>query len=98
MMTGAPFRRAWGAMRHDLGQLTELMVRWFRHARRTFHVLIGLAFLFLAGAGGFVAFSEWRAYRENQMYGMGHFEFTAGFTFLLIILSLYSFVKARSVR
>ena len=81
-----------------MGQVIHLFRRHIRQAQRVFHALIGLAFLLLSIAGGVLAFSEWRTYRENQMNGMMQFGFTAGFTLLLIVLSLYSFVKARSVR
>jgi hypothetical protein len=81
-----------------VGKLADLTRRWIRQARRLFHMLISLAFLFLASAGGFLSFTEWRNYRENPAVGMAHFGFVFGFTILLIVFSLYSFVKARSVR
>lgn len=81
-----------------LGKFNELFNRWFRHAQRWFHILVGVAFLFSAMGGGFLSLAEWRSYRENQALGWSHFGFIGGFTILLIILSLYSFVKARSVR
>ena len=81
-----------------MGNLIELTHRWLRQARRWFHVLVGLAFLILSLAGAIASFSEWRDYRENQAIGLAHFGFFLGFTILLVILSLYSFVRARSVR
>jgi len=69
-----------------------------RQAQRLFHLLISAAFLFLATAGGVLSFSEWKLYRENRELGLAHFGFVFGFTVLLVILSLYTFVKARSVR
>jgi hypothetical protein len=78
--------------------LVELLVRWFRHAQRAVHTLVGLAFLFLAGAGALLSFSEWRQYREDPAVGLTNFGLVSGFTLLLTILSLYSFLKARSVR
>jgi len=86
------------AVRLDLGRLEELMRRWFRQAQRMLHMMVGLAFLVLALAGALLSISEWRLYRENRNLGLTHFGFFLGFTIFLVILSLYSFVKARSVR
>lgn len=61
-------------------------------------MLIGLVYLFLAFAGGVVSFSEWQRYRKNPEVGVWPFGVPAGFTVLLIVLCLYSFAKARSVR
>ena len=85
-------------VRLELGKLRELIQRWHRHARRWFHMLVGLAFFILAMAGATLSFSEWRSYRENEAAGYAHFGFVLCFTIFLVILSLYSFVKARSVR
>ncbi len=85
-------------VRLNLGKLEELIRRWTRQAKRLLHMLVGLAFLFAAMAGAFLSFSEWHSYRENQAMGLTHFGFFLGFTIFLVILSLYSFVKARSVR
>jgi hypothetical protein len=63
-----------------------------------FHVVVGLAFMFLAAAGAAVTFSEWRYYRESPEVGPARFSLVGGFTVLLVIFCLYSFVKARSVR
>ena len=60
--------------------------------------MVGLAFFILAMVGATLSFSEWRSYRENEAAGYMHFGFILCFTIFLIILSLYSFVKARSVR
>ncbi len=63
-----------------------------------FHLLVGLAFLFLAMAGASVSFVEWRSYRQAPSVGLWRFSLLAGFTVLLIIFGLYSFTKARNVR
>jgi hypothetical protein len=70
----------------------------WRQTRRLFHVLVGLAFLILAGIGASLAFSEWQAYAQNPSNGMWRFGAIAGFSLLLVIFGLYSFLKARSVR
>lgn len=79
-------------------RVLELIRRWLRHAQRIFHIFIGLVFLLLAAAGGILCFSEWHDYQENPGAGPTHFEFILGFTILLVVLSLYTFAKARSVR
>jgi len=74
------------------------MARWYRQAQRAFHMLVGLLFLGLALAGGAVTAGEWKYYRQAPSAGLTRFGLLAGFTVLLVILGLYSFVKARSVR
>jgi len=81
-----------------LSKLSGLLTRWFRHAQRLFHVLVGLAFLFLTLAGVTVSFGEWQYYQQTPAVGLVRFYVLAGFTVLLFIFCLYSFVKARSVR
>jgi hypothetical protein len=74
-------------------------------------MVVAVAFLCLAVAGGAVSFSEWRDYRHTASTGpiaSASASYTAwypafkwlvaGFTVLLVIFSLYSFAKARSVR
>ena len=78
-----------------LGYLFKLC---FRNAQRLFHLMVGLAFLVLAIAGVTVSFSEWQYYVQSPSEGMVRFVLVAGFTVLLVIFCLYSFVKARSVR
>ena len=75
-----------------------MLARWYRHAQRAFHALVGTAFLIAAVAGGLLAFSEWKRYREDPAAGLTAFGMFAGFTLVLVILSLYSFLRARSVR
>jgi divalent metal cation (Fe/Co/Zn/Cd) transporter len=81
-----------------LGWITELAVRGFRQARRLFHLLVGLVFLFLAAGGGIVSWQEWLEYRQAPAQWPIRFGVVAAFTVLLIIMGLYSFAKARSVR
>ena len=77
--------------------LSGLRYGW-RQARRLFHLLVGLAFLVFAAIGVSLTFSEWQAYAQTPTNGIWHFATIAGFTLLLLIFGLYSFVKARSVR
>ena len=61
-------------------------------------MLVGLAFMFLTLMGASVTYSEWDGYRKTPESGLIHFTMFGGFTVLLAILCLYSFVKARNVR
>ena len=81
-----------------MSKLNNLLAQWFRHAQRVFHLLVGLAFLFLTLVGVTLSFSEWRYYQQTPSVGLVWFYVLAGFTVFLFILCLYSFVKARSVR
>jgi hypothetical protein len=79
----------------NLGRLAK---QGWRHARRLFHILVGIAFLLLAAAGATESFAEWQAYTQRPMNGMWRFDVVAGFSVVLLIFGLYSFLKARSVR
>jgi cytochrome b subunit of formate dehydrogenase len=81
-----------------LSKLEELLERWMRNAKRLFHFAIGLVFLVLTFAGASVSFAEWRYYEHSPSVGLVRFGLLAGFTGLLFIFCLYSFLKARSVR
>lgn len=81
-----------------MSKLAYLLRRWFFLAQQLFHVLVGIAFLVLAVAGASVCFSEWRYYRQAPSVGWLRLGIVAGFTVILIIFGLYSFLKARSVR
>jgi hypothetical protein len=81
-----------------LSKLGAFLSSCFLHARRLFQLLIGVAFLCLAFAGAHVALTEWLFYRREPSAGLVRFYLVAGFTVLLILFSLYSFAKARSVR
>jgi hypothetical protein len=74
------------------------LTQFFRNAQRLFHMLVGLAFLVLAGAGATVSFSEWQTYLKSPSGGLAGFILYASFTGFLVILCLYSFAKARSIR
>jgi hypothetical protein len=81
-----------------LSKLANRVVGWFLHVQRLFHVAVGLAFLFLAVAGAAVTLSEWQYYRRAPSVGLVRFGMVAGFTVVLMIFCLYSFLKARNVR
>lgn len=84
--------------RSDVSRLVELTGRGIRQALRLFNLLVGLVFLVLGGAGAIVAYGEWHLYRLTPADGPVKFYVVTCFTFLLIILGLYSFAKARSIR
>jgi hypothetical protein len=92
-MAGTPVTK-----REMAGRLGGLLQTSFRHLQRLFHLLVGLAFLFLAFAGAGVSFTEWRYYQATPSVGLVRFGLLAGFTVLLLIFCLYSLAKARSVR
>ncbi|MGO9270664.1 MAG: hypothetical protein ACLQOO_10505 [Terriglobia bacterium] len=81
-----------------MSKLGQLISTGYRQALRLFHMLVGLVFLCLAVAGATVSFREWEEYRESASLGLARLYLFAGFTVLLILCGLYSFVKARSVR
>jgi len=97
-MTMRLFQRHADATREDLSKLGDLLADGWRQAQRVLHALVGAVFLILAFAGGLLSFAEWQRYREDPAVGLTEFVIFSGFTLLLIILSLYSFLKARSVR
>ena len=81
-----------------MSKLGSLFKQLFRNAQRLFHLLVGLTFLILAVAGATVAFAEWQNYLKSPSVGLVSFVLYASFTVFLVILCLYSFVKARNVR
>jgi hypothetical protein len=81
-----------------LSKLADILAYLFRQGRRLLDALIGLTFLVLAAAGGMLSYQEWRAYQRTPAEGAVKFWVVAAFTLLLLILGLYSFAKARSVR
>lgn len=81
-----------------MGRLGNLLHKWYLHAQRLFHMLVGVCFMALAIAGAMVTFNQWTDYRKRPQEGWVEAAIYAGFTVFLVILSLYSFVKARNVR
>lgn len=81
-----------------MSRIGSLLQNWFINAKRLFHLLIALAFMFLTLMGASVTYSEWEGYRKTPEQGLVHFTMFGGFTVFLAILSLYSYAKARSVR
>jgi hypothetical protein len=69
-----------------------------RSAERLFQALVGLVFLFFTLAGASVAYSEWQSYQYSPSTGMVRLSLLVGFTVLLFLCSLYSFLRARSVK
>lgn len=78
--------------------LGQLFRYGWRQTRRLFHALVGLTFLVFAAIGASLSYSEWQAYAQNPSNGIWRFATIAGFSLLLVVFGLYSFLKARSVR
>jgi len=85
-------------VRKALGQIGRLLNSWFLNAKRLFHLLIALAFMFLTLLVGFQAYVEWGEYRNAPGQGLVYVYMYGGFAIFLAILCLFSFAKARSVR
>ena len=81
-----------------MGKLGDLFRSWYRSAERVFHLLVGIVFLFLTFLSASVSFTEWQFYQRSTSVGAVRLSLLAGFTLLLFICSLYSFLRARSVR
>ncbi|MGO8733951.1 MAG: hypothetical protein ACLQVM_14345 [Terriglobia bacterium] len=81
-----------------MSKIGYLFSHYFRHAQRLFHTLVGLAFLALAVAGTTVSVSEWQDHLRSPSEGLVRVILYASFTVFLVILCLYSFLKARSIR
>ncbi len=82
----------------NLSRLEQSAARTVRQARRLWHMLVGTVFLFLAMAGAAVTYAEWQFYQRMPETGWVRFALLAGFTVMLLVLGLYTFAKARSVR
>jgi hypothetical protein len=87
-----------GQERKALSRLASFFHHWFLNAKRLFHMLVGLAFMVLAAMGASLTLWEWMGYRKTPEAGLVHFTMFGGFTILLVILCLYSFLRARNVR
>jgi hypothetical protein len=87
-----------GRGRKALSRLGNFFEYWFLHLRRLFHMLIGLAFMGFTVMGASVTLTEWQDYRKDPELGLARFDIMGGFTVVLAICCLYSFVKARNVR
>ncbi len=81
-----------------MGKIAERFQRGVRHTQRIFHLAIALIFLFLAVSGAAVAIEMWQEHRHQANSGVVGFTVMAAFAAVLMIFSLYSFAKARSVR
>jgi uncharacterized BrkB/YihY/UPF0761 family membrane protein len=75
-----------------------MLGRLFRRTKQLFHLLIGITFLFLTVAGVSVSIELWKDYQDMPDKGPWAFSMVAGFTVLLLVFGLYSFLRARSVR
>ncbi len=81
-----------------MSRIGSLLNQWFLHAKRTFHLLIALAFMFLTLLVAFEAYAAWGEYRTSPGQGLVYVYMYGGFAIFLAILCLFSFAKARSVR
>ena len=81
-----------------MSRIGYLFRQVFRNARRLLETLLGLTFLVLAGFGAIESFAEWQQYSKSPSEGPVTFVLYSSFTVLLVIFSLYSFAKARSIR
>lgn len=80
-----------------MSRIGSLLQYWLVNAKRLFHLLIALLFMLLTLMGASLTYSEWETYRKTPQSGLVHFAMFGGFSVLLAILCLYSFVKARNV-
>ncbi|MGH9447749.1 MAG: hypothetical protein ACRD3O_18805 [Terriglobia bacterium] len=72
--------------------------RGARLVHRIFELVIGLAFLVMAAGAISLSLTEWHKYSENPSTGLSLFYMFVSFSVLLVLCSLYSFLKARSIR
>ena len=84
--------------REFVSKLGDLFRSWLRAAERIFHTLVGVLFLVFTFAGASVTFTEWESYKHAPSTGLVRLSLLAGFTILLFVCTLYSFLKARSTR
>ncbi|HLI33687.1 MAG TPA: hypothetical protein VKW70_01480 [Terriglobia bacterium] len=81
-----------------MSKLAYRLGRAKRQAHRIFEFVLGLCFLGLAGIGTEASMIEWRRYLSHPAAGLFWFYACAALTLILIFFSLYSFLKARSIR
>ena len=84
--------------RSGLRVVGEHLSYGWRQARRIFHVLVGITFLFFAAAGATLSYSEWQAYSREPANGVWRFAMLSSFTVLLVVFGVHSIAKARNVR
>lgn len=84
--------------RNGSGRLRQAARRGLRQAERAFHLAIAAIFLVLAAVGASLSVSEWRFYEQAPQVGWLRLALFGSFTLLLVGFSLYSYLKARSVR
>ena len=84
--------------REHVSRVGDLVRSWLGAAERLFHTLVGVVFLVFTLAGGSIALSEWESYKHTPSTGVVRLSLLVGFTILLFVCTLYSFLKARSTR
>ncbi len=86
----------------QLATIITLLKAWWQrvwHATvRAFHLAVALVFFLLAAKAGHETFLTWRSYQEYPENGLWNFYLYVGVFTGLLILALYSLLKARAVR
>ncbi len=82
----------------SLGRLASKLRSTIKQVHRMFELLVGLLFLIMAAGTISLSLAQWRNYLKDPSAGLGLFYLSASFSVLLIFCSLYSFLKARSIR
>ena len=88
-------------MRIAESALERLRIWWQRiwcTILRAFHIAVAVTFLMIAIAFGQKAFLAWRSYQNNPQEGPWYLYIWVGTVTILIIFSLYSLLKARTIR
>ena len=83
---------------NPVSRLGDLFRSWQRGIERLFHMLVGVVFLVFTCAGASVTLKEWESYKHAPSTGVVRLSLLAGFTILLFVCTLYTFLKARSTR
>ncbi len=81
-----------------MSRLGDLLRSWLRSAERLFQALLGLVFLFFTLAGASVSYEEWKSFEHSASASMVRLSLLVGFTIMLFLFSLYSFLKSRSIK
>jgi TRAP-type C4-dicarboxylate transport system permease small subunit len=81
-----------------LSTLGNRLHRAKTQAHRILEFVVGVLFMILAAACITVCMTQWHKYVENPATGLSLFYMFVVFSLVLFFCSLYSFLKARSIR